>query len=452
MLESLRVRTALAFLILTAATSTLVFIATRSTWVEIVVASVAAGGLGVLLITLLMRPLGRMAAAARRIAAGDLSARVSPRPGGELGDVADAFNQMAQSVESLVATASQERSRLMAALNSSSDAVLAVDREGIIRFANVAAERLLAGGRGGLLGSALAWALPNQEAVDALAASRAGSKRETRTIERPGRQHYQLIVTPIVGGGDWFALVVLHDISEVKRIEHMRRDFVANVSHELRTPLASIKAVLETLERGALEDPQAARDFISRADDEVERLVLLVEELLELSRIESGDLPIQRKPVEMARLVERVAERLRPLAEKLEVALDVEVVGDTPLVEGDESLLERAVLNLVQNALKFTDAGGKVELQAAREDGQAVVRVKDTGVGIDPADLPRIFERFYKADHSRRSGGTGLGLAVVKHAVEAHGGHVTVESELGHGSTFTMWLPLHTPELANSGL
>jgi two-component system, OmpR family, phosphate regulon sensor histidine kinase PhoR len=448
MLKSLRLQAAVASLLIIATTSVLVFLVTRSTLVEIVAASLAAGALGALGISLVLRPLARIASAARRIAAGELRARVSPRPVGELGDLADAFNQMAQSIEELVATASQERNRLMAALNSSIDAVLAVDRDGKVRFANFAAERMFSRSQRGIVDSPFAWVIPHQEVVDAFNAARAGSGREVRLIERPGRQHMQVICTPILGGGEWSALVVFHDISEVRRAENMRRDFVANVSHELRTPLASIKAVLETLEAGALDDREAARDFIGRADNEIERLVLLVEELLELSRMEAGDLKLAREPVDITRVLEQAVERMRPQAEKLDVRLTLQTEASLPEIEGDETQLERAALNLIHNAIKFTPAGGLVEVSATRDDSQVVVRVKDTGLGIDSADLPRVFERFYKADHSRRSGGTGLGLALVKHAVEAHGGTVKAESEHGHGSTFSFSLPIRAGNLA----
>lgn len=450
MFESIRFRASVSIVVLTAATGALVFIATRSTVFEIVAAALVAGALGALGITLLMRPLIQMAGVARTIASGNLRARVSPRPMGELGQLADAFNQMAQSIESLVETSSQERNRLMAALNSSTDPVLAVDAGGVIRFANAAAGTFLSPGRAGLVGSALAWVMPNQEVVEALAASRAGSGREIRTLERPGRQHLQVIVTPIVGGGDWSALVVLHDISDVKRVDQVRRDFVANVSHELRTPLASVKAVLETLEGGALDDPRTASEFIVRADQEIDRLVLLVEELLELSRIESGDLPLLHSPVDLAEVLANAVHRVRPLAEKLEVDLQLEPHEPLPTIEGDSALLERAALNLIQNALKFTPAGGSVTVTVASDESQVHVSVKDTGVGIEASDLPRVFERFYKADHSRGSSGTGLGLAVVKHTVEAHGGSVRVESRPGHGSNFTLSLPVASASLAKA--
>jgi two-component system phosphate regulon sensor histidine kinase PhoR len=230
-------------------------------------------------------------------------------------------------------------------------------------------------------------------------------------------------------------------MTDVKRVEQVRRDFVANVSHELRTPLAAIKSVIETLESGAVEDPQAARDFLQRADGEVDRLVQMVGELLELSRIESGELSMTREPVDVGAAVQSAVERLRPQAEKAGVGLSVETATKLSSVRGDRVSLERAIVNLINNAIKFTLDGGSVRV-LARPDGDGVkIEVSDNGSGIEPQDLPRVFERFYKADRARRAGGTGLGLAVVKHTAEAHGGRVEAVSRLGEGSSFRIWLP-----------
>ena len=422
---------------------------TRSVLIAVVATAAVAAVLGLGIGSTVMRPLGRLAEAARAIARGRLSERVSPRPSGEVGKLADAFNQMAQSLEELVAVASQERNRLMAALNSSIDAVMAVDAQGQVAFANVAAERLFLRSQEELVGNPFVWVMPNDRVIEALRSSREGGRREAFLIERPNRQYLQVISTPIVGGGDWAALVVFHDLSDVRRVEQVRRDFIANVSHELRTPLASIKSVIETLESGALDDQGTAREFLSRADDEVDRLVQIVEELLELSRMESGQAPLARKPVQMGHVLAQAVERLRPQAEKRGLSLTLEVASDVPPVIGDGERLERVALNLIHNALKFTPAGGSIHVSASLTGRSVTVKVSDTGVGIDPEDLPRIFERFYKADRARAqagagpggSGGTGLGLAVVKHTVEAHGGTVSVESEPGRGSTFSFSLP-----------
>jgi two-component system phosphate regulon sensor histidine kinase PhoR len=241
------------------------------------------------------------------------------------------------------------------------------------------------------------------------------------------------------------SLVVLRDITDVKRLEQARRDFVANVSHELRTPLASVKAVVETLQGGALEDEVVAREFLARADAEVDRLVLIVEELLELSRLESGQAPLKREPVEMGRVLADAVERVRPRAERQGLAVTLDIAPGLPPVTGDAERLERAILNLLDNAVKFTPEGGSVGTRAWLENDAVHVEVKDTGVGIAREDLSRVFERFYKGAAGRGYGGTGLGLAIVKHVIEAHGGSVSADSREGQGSTFRFSIPIAHP-------
>jgi len=417
---------------------------TQSVLIAVVATGLAAGVLSLLISGSVLGPLGRLTRAARAMAAGRLEERIAPRPSGEVGELADAFNQMGEDLQELIAAASQERSRLQAALNSSSDAVVAVGAEGRIAFANVAAERLFMRSQDELVGNPFAWVMPNEKVLEGLRRSREDGQRSVLLVERPN-QGLQVTAAPIIGGGEWASLVVINDLTEVRRTEQIRRDFIANVSHELRTPLASIKSVIETLEGGALQDPEAAKEFLSRADEEVDRLVQMVEELLELSRLESGQAPLARKPVEVREVLQRAVERLSAQAERQSIRLGLDVRPDLPPVLGDAERLERAVINLVHNALKFTPAGGDVTVSAALADGSVSVRVTDTGVGIAPEALPRIFERFYKADRARTQGGgrsgTGLGLAVVKHTVEAHGGTVSVKSRHGEGSTFTISLP-----------
>jgi two-component system phosphate regulon sensor histidine kinase PhoR len=215
---------------------------------------------------------------------------------------------------------------------------------------------------------------------------------------------------------------------------------VANVSHELRTPLAALKSVIETLQTGAVNDPALAADFLSRADGELDRLVQMVEELLQLSRIESGEVPLSLQPLQIGDVLSTAVHRMMPQAQRqgVDLALVPHTGGD---IMADRVLLERAVVNLIENAVKFTPPGGSIQISVHSSNGVVTVDVRDSGAGIDPADLPRVFERFYKADRARRAGGTGLGLAIVKHTIEAHGGSVTAASEPGKGSTFSFSIP-----------
>lgn len=381
------------------------------------------------------------AAAANAVGAGDYAARLRLTPGGDSAGLGASFNAMARSVQNSLEAASHAHSRLMAVLNSSIDAIVAVDADSRITFANDAARRLLAPVGRELLGNSFAWFIPDDRLVEALRASSQERRSLSIIIERPNKQYLQAVTTPIMSGGDWASLAVLHDLSEVKRVEQVRRDFIANVSHELRTPLAALKSVIETLEGGAKDEPASAADFLARADSEVDRLVQMVEELLELSRLESGDISLARRPLHFQLMLRNAVDRLSRQAERAGVQITLEVESGLPAANGDADMLERAVVNLIHNAVKFTPEGGSVFVRAASADGAVRVSITDTGVGIQPEDLPRIFERFYKADRSRGGGGTGLGLAVARHAVEAHGGAISAESIPGEGSTFVFTVP-----------
>jgi two-component system phosphate regulon sensor histidine kinase PhoR len=389
----------------------------------------------------LLRPLQAVRDAASHVAAGDLSARIRLRPEGPAGQMADALNRVAERFQAQMELVSEGQSRLEAALNSSIDAVAALDSEGRIVFANTAFEEAFGRALDEVAGKPFVWVLADQDVLDAIRASRDQGLRKFGVVERPGRRYLQVVTSPIAGGGEWAVLVVFHDITDVQRTEQMRRDFVANVSHELRTPLAALKSVVETLAEGALHDESVALEFLRRADSEVDRLVQMVEELLELSRIESGAQPPALQDTDVAALLNDAADRLRPQAERAQISLQVDLGAELGEARIDRARIERAVLNLLHNAIKFTPPGGSVTLAAERKDGAIRVSVSDTGTGIDAADLPRIFERFYKADQSRAGGGTGLGLALVKHTVEAHGGSVAVRSEPSQGSEFSFTLP-----------
>jgi two-component system phosphate regulon sensor histidine kinase PhoR len=221
----------------------------------------------------------------------------------------------------------------------------------------------------------------------------------------------------------------------------MRRDFISNVSHELRTPLAGIRAAAETLQEGAIDDRPAAVEFLGHIQRETDRMTQLVEELLELSRIESGAAPLRFAQVDVGQLARDAAERFARQADRAGLTLTASVEEGNLTVTGDGDRLEQALGNLVANAIKFTPERGSIEIEAAGTPDEVTISVRDTGMGIEPDQQARVFERFYKADRGRGSGGTGLGLAIVKHIVQAHGGSVALESRPGRGSTFSMRLP-----------
>jgi signal transduction histidine kinase len=237
-------------------------------------------------------------------------------------------------------------------------------------------------------------------------------------------------------------LLWVRDETRVRHLEKMRRDFISNVSHELRTPLAAMRVMSETLLCGALEDPEAGRDFVNRIALEVEQMSQMVEELLELSALEGDEKEMPREAVPVPDLLVAV-DRLRPLIDDKSIALVFDVPDGLPSIAGDVAHLQHVVRNLVHNAVKFTPAHGTITVSASAAPGAVVLRCSDTGAGIRSDDLPRIFERFWKADSSRRRDGegSGLGLAIVRHVVAAHNGSIAVTSELGRGTTFTITLP-----------
>jgi two-component system, OmpR family, phosphate regulon sensor histidine kinase PhoR len=365
-------------------------------------------------------------------------------PGGGPGFVSESAVQVSRLVKRLEASnaaAEAERDRLKATIDASSSGIIALSSDGSVSLLNAAARELL---RPNAIaaGMPLARAIRDHEIIAAVERSQSEHVRATVTVEYgPERRQLQVEVDPLQPGGAWAALLVLNDLSDIRRIERTGREFVTNVSHELRTPLASIRAAVETLEDGALEDRAAARSFLGSIRTEVARMTLMVEELLELSRIESGAMPLELRPVDVALVVEAALKRVAAQADRKGLAIRTAVPRDLPAVLGDARRLEQALVNLLQNAVRFTDAGGLVEV-GVEDSGEALtLAVKDTGVGISKNHLPHIFERFYKADRARSSEGTGLGLAIVKHTAQAHGGNVFVESEVGRGSRFGFTIP-----------
>jgi two-component system phosphate regulon sensor histidine kinase PhoR len=248
----------------------------------------------------------------------------------------------------------------------------------------------------------------------------------------------------VLGAGEIGGVVVLHDVSELRRLEMVRTEFVANVSHELRTPLTAIRGYLETLLGGGLEDQEHARKFLEIVFRHTERLGRLLDDLTELSNIELGRVHLQLGPVAVGDVVESVLAIMRQRAEARRVALAVALPPDLPEVTADHDRLEQILINLVDNAVKYTGEGGRVTVSGRRVDAFVALAVTDTGIGIPSTDLPRITERFYRVDkaRSRELGGTGLGLAIVKHLVIAHGGELGIESQLGRGTTVHFTLPM----------
>lgn len=324
--------------------------------------------------------------------------------------------------------------RWAALLETTEDAVLLVDAERRIIQTNFVASALFGiSGTGTLLAQTLSSEL--DDLCKTAIRRQARVEREV-TLSQPPRALYARIA-PI---SDTEYLLVLRDLTELRRLERVRRDFVANVSHELRTPLTSIKAMAETLLDGALDDAEVAPRFLGTIIRESDRLVRLSADLLDLSRVEA--LGIEKKPIDLASLVVEVSSRLSSQAEKADVSL-VSTIRAPLIVHADWDEMAQVLVNLLDNAIAYTPRGGVVSLSAAETPETISITVADTGIGILSHDIPRLFERFYRADkaRSRASGGTGLGLSIVKHIVENHGGSVAVESEYNKGSVFSFTLP-----------
>jgi two-component system phosphate regulon sensor histidine kinase PhoR len=259
----------------------------------------------------------------------------------------------------------------------------------------------------------------------------------------------QVTITPYEEDLIMGYLVLLQDLTQVRHLQTVRRDFISNISHELRTPLASLKAVVETLQDGALDDPPAANRFLRRAAGEIDTLTQMVEELLELSRIESGQVPLNVQETAVSDLLLIPLDRLRHQAIRKNIELSLDVTANLPKVLADEERIQRVVTNLIHNAIKFTPENGSVQISARRKEEfphEIYISVKDSGMGISTEDLSRIFERFYKSDRARtrnrHNSSTGLGLAISRHIVQAHNGRIGVHSTEGKGSTFYFTLPI----------
>ncbi|HUS15195.1 MAG TPA: ATP-binding protein [Chloroflexia bacterium] len=415
----------------------------------VLLVSLPAALLGILLARSIAGPLSALRAVAARFGAGDLAARADPPAAGEIAALGHAFNDMARRLARIVAERTHERNQMAAVLAHMHDGILVTDATGRLTSLNPAARRLLRLSAEQALQHSLVGVTHSHELHQALQAALATPGARQRQELLLGGRPVVAVLTAVPGGApDGPAgLVVLQDVSELRRLERARRDFVANIGHELRTPLASIKLLVETLMTAIHDDPAAAETFLQRIDVELDGLTQLVRELLELSKIESGQVALERAREAVAPLLARAAGRLDAQAARAGLTLTVDVPPDLPAVDVDAARVEQVLVNLVHNAIKFTPAGGRVTVGAALHPEGVCIRVADTGVGIPLDDLPRIFERFYKVDKARSGGrgpqgGTGLGLAVAKHLVQAHGGRIWAESPPGQGATFYFTLPV----------
>ena len=397
------------------------------------------------------RPLREVTKASEKIASGELGQKIPVRTRDETGQLAQAFNEMSSNLNKLVGDISIEKTKLQTVLANMADGVIMTDVEGKIVLANQATERLFNFQEKDAINKHLIEVVHDHEADEILKLCLRTSQMQTGQFESTTSKRFlRAIAIPIVEGKLTGALLLFQDLTELRSLQTMRRELVGNISHELRTPIAGIKAMVETLRGGAIDDKEAAIDFLTRIDSEVDRLTQMVSELTELSRIETGRAELRMSPVNLNLLVEEVVTQLNTLAQRQQVTITADLATGLPIIKADNDRIRQTLTNLVHNAIKFNHLGGKVTV-STKVDGESVtVSVCDTGIGISKEDLPHVFERFYKADKARPRGGSGLGLAIAKHVVEAHGGSIWVRSEEGKGSTFSFSLPIKIdPDVSN---
>ena len=382
----------------------------------------------------------------RRVAEGDFRPLPGDGSGDALEELGTSLNQTAARMDRTIRTLTEERNLSSAILGSMVEGVAVVNGSERLVFANQGFADILELDVPPKSGSALVEVVRQTELIEAVRRVLAGEPRvESEIVTGTLRQHFFAATVAAVRAGDTSgAVVVLHDITELRKLERVRRDFVANVSHEFKTPLTAIQGFSETLLAGAIDDPQNRERFLEIILEHSRRLARLTEDLLKLSQMDADRLAARDSPVSVAELIESCVETTQHRATEKDVRFTVAPTNDLPDIAGDRRRLAEILQNLLDNAMQYTLPGGQIMLTAESRENDVVFTVTDTGIGIPKSDQSRIFERFYRVDvaRSREAGGTGLGLAIAKHLVEVHGGRIWVESEIGQGSQFHFSIPV----------
>ena len=387
------------------------------------------------------RPIRKLTVAPREIASGELEQKIIIESRDEVGELAHAFNEMSLKLKELVETISGDRARLASILDNMTDGVIVTDIEGKISLYNRAAEELFA--IKDAIGKSLIEVVRDNEIDELLKLNLKTAKmQDVRYESATSKRYIRAIAIPIKNRKPEGVLILFQDLTDIRNLQTTRRELIGNISHEFRTPLAGIKAMVETLHNGAVDDKEVATDFLVRIDGEVDRLTQLVAELTELTRIETGKAELRLDTANLNALIEEVVNQLSPQVGRQQLSVKKELDPDLPTIRADIGRVKQVIINLAHNAIKFTPPGGNITISSRYDDKYVTVDVTDTGMGISGDDLPHIFERFYKADKTRSGGGTGMGLAIAKHVVEAHGGSIRTQSQEGKGSTFSFDLPL----------
>lgn len=393
------------------------------------------------------QPIEEITNVARKLSLNKYETRMKNIPKGDIGQLASAINTMADNLERQMEKIRENEQRLSGILTQMGSGVLLIGENRKINLANRATEQLLDVRANQIIGK------PHIEVGKSIGLSRLIEKcfetgeaiREEVYLYYPGERILDAHLAPnmdehnkVIG-----VITVLHDITEIRRLERMRSEFVANVSHELRTPITAVKGFAETLLDGALKDEKTATSFLKIIYDESDRLHRLINDILDLSKMEQRNLPLAVEKLDLVRLVKETAEMLKILMKEKSLTFHEPTGEDEVYMEGDRHRIQQIIVNLMTNAIHYTPEGGHIRIDAANAGDNVLLKVSDTGIGISEKELPRIFERFYRVDRarSRHSGGTGLGLSIVKHLVEMHHGSISVESKSGVGTTFAITFP-----------
>jgi len=415
-------------------------------WAASLVILLAAGSVSLLLSRSFSRRVKRLETFSRRVAGGDFRPLPVERTNDELTELARALNETAAQLDQTIRSLTNERNRSSAILRSMAEGVAVIGADERFLFSNLVFSQILGVDAAACEGRRPVEVIRQSELLTAIQQVLAGHETVHSEVVmgtvRP--RSFAITAAPVRADERTGVVLVLHDISELRRLERVRRDFVANVSHELKTPLTAIQGFAETLLAGALDDRQNRQHFLEIIRDHARRLARLTDDLLKLSLVEAGKLDMEFQPLAVTELIDSCVETTRLGAEEKQQTLQVECPADLPTIRGDSRRLQEVLQNLLDNAVQYTPAGGRITIRAQASNGTVVITVSDTGIGIPQADQARIFERFYRVDaaRSRAVGGTGLGLAISRHIVEAHGGRIWVESTVGQGSDFHFALPI----------
>jgi two-component system, OmpR family, phosphate regulon sensor histidine kinase PhoR len=424
----------------------------RSLWVASLVILLVAGMAALLVSRGFSDRVERLREFSRRVAEGDFRALPGDGSGDALEMLGASLNQTAARMDRAIRTLTEERNLSSAILGSMVEGVAVVNAAERLVFANQGFADILELDVPPKSGSALVEIVRQTEMIEAVRQVLAGEPRvEAEIVTGTLRQHFFAATVAAVRAGETSgAVVVLHDITELRKLERVRRDFVANVSHEFKTPLTAIQGFSETLLAGAIDDPQNRERFLGIILEHSRRLARLTDDLLKLSQMDADRLELEIRRVSVAELIESCLETAQHRAAEKDIRVYVSQSNELPDIAGDRRRLAEVLQNLLDNATQYTLPGGRITLSAEVRDADVVFTVSDTGIGIPKADQSRIFERFYRVDaaRSREAGGTGLGLAIAKHLVEVHGGRIWVESEIGQGSQFNFSVPVFDPERA----